>query len=337
MMKAIVVPVVGDVNEETAEVFFVNLGTVAGATIADGQATGTIVNDDAAAWTTSTAAEFLTGTVNTGAFITSSPDSDGGVTLMPSVRAEFTGTALPTGWTQSLKKGGSAKVAGDLLTIDFATVNQSTLYTVGRSVEFVATFSGAVNQLAGFTSAQFIVKTDGALYARSASSPISETKLVGNYFGAPHRFRIVWTTGRMQYEIDGNVVADHVWGSLPTQMPLQFADLTAVGGGSLVIDWVRATPYASAGTFTSKVYDAGESVAWIATEATATMPAGTEVVVTVRTGDSASPDASWSEFAQLDGSAAMAGRYAQYRVELKTTTPGATPVLERMVVTYERR
>jgi VCBS repeat-containing protein len=333
--KTVVVPVIGDVLEEKGEVFFLNLGSAAGATVLDGQGIGTILNDDAAAWTTSTVADFAGGTVDSGAFVLASPESDGSLTLTPSVRAEFTGTALPAAWSGTLKKGGVARVAGDVLTIDFATVNNTTIYTAGKAIEFVATFSGAVNQLAGFTSAQFIVKTDGALYARSTSSPVSETKVDGFVFNQPHRFRIIWTAGRMRYEVDGTQVADHVWGSLPTQMPLQFADLTAVGGGSLVIDWVRATPYAAAGTFTSKVYDAGESVAWMSANATATMPAGTDVIVTMRSGNTATPDGTWTAFAKADGSAA--GRYAQYRIELKTTAPAATPAVEKLVVTYERR
>jgi hypothetical protein len=282
-------------------------------------------------------ADFSPGTADSGAFITALDDGD--VTLLPSIRAEFTGTALPAAWTASLKKRGTAVLAGGLLTIDFATVSNTTIYKPGVAVEFVATFSGAVNQLAGFTSAQFITKSDGKLYARSVSTPMTETPLGTAYFGAPHRFRITWTTGRMQYEVDGTVVADHAWGSLPSQMPLQFADLMAVGGGSLVVDWVRVSPYAAAGTFTSPVFDAGEAVAWLGAEPTTTLPAGTKVVVSVRMGATPTPDGTWTAFAVVDASGAIegSGRYAQYRVELSTTSPEVTPVLHQMVVTYQRR
>jgi hypothetical protein len=341
--QQIAVTLAADREQEGDETFFLNLVQASDSPLARNQAVATVVDDDKPAlpmdWTTSTVADFTAGTLDSGAFILSSPESDGDLMLTPSVRNEFTGTALPTAWSASVKKGGFARVGGEVLTIDFATVNNTTLHTAGRAIEFVATFSGAVNQIAGFTSAQFIVKTDGALWARSATSPISETKLTdADYFGEPHRFRIIWTTGRMQYEIDGKVVADHVWGSLPTQMPLQFADLTAIGAGTLVVDWVRITPYASVGTFTSNVYDAGQNVAWMAAEATATMPAGTSVVVTVRAGKSANTsDGTWSDFVKLDGSGATIGQFAQYRVELKTTTAVATPVVQKILVKYEKR
>jgi hypothetical protein len=51
----------------------------------------------------------------------------------------------------------------------------------------------------------------------------------------------------------------------------------------------------------------------------------------VRAGASPAPDASWSAFAPIGASgdpAGAVGRYAQYRAELATGDPAATPVLD---------
>ncbi len=336
----VTVPVVADVLDEKSESFVVNLALPVGATIGDGQGIGVIEDDDAAAWTTSTVADFSTGTVDSGAFVASAPDGDGSLTLLPASRTEFTGTALPAGWSTSLKsKSGMVRVADDQMTIDYATVTSTTLYTVNRSAEFSAVFSGATNQYAGFGNAQFIVKADGVLYARSVSSTVTETPLGKTLFGAPHRFAIVWKTGSMVYEVDGQRVAEHLFGSIPTQMTLVFADVTAAGGGALVVDWLRVSPYASAGSFTSKVYDAGEPVAWLQASASARVPEGTGLVISIRTGGTPTPDGTWTPFSTLQAGGAMSGtaRYAQYRVEMNTTAVTATPVLNQMIVTYERK
>ena len=64
------------------------------------------------------------------------------------------------------------------------------------------------------------------------------------------------------------------------------------------------TPYATPCTFESRIFDAGAPVTWESASWTSDTPAGTSLTISVRTGDTASPDASWSGFKSLDDSGA---------------------------------
>jgi hypothetical protein len=105
----------------------------------------------------------------------------------------------------------------------------------------------------------------------------------------------------------------------------------------LTVDWLRLTPYASTGTFTSRILDGGSTVTWNTATWTADLPAGTAAVVSVRTGNTASPDSSWTGFTTVPTSGAVVGasaRYLQYRVTFTTSTPGQSPALRDLTVGY---
>jgi len=336
--KTIVVPVIGDTETEAAETFVLNLTQGSDAPLAKRQGIATIADDDVTAvaktWETSTLADFSAGLVETGGLVTDL--GDGAVTLLPANRTEFTGTALPAGWTSSLKsKSGIARVATDTLTLDFATALNSTIYRVNTMAEYRAIFSGAANQYGGFANAQFITKTAGELYARTlGSAGAVETPItVANLFGAAHRFGIRWTTAGISYTVDGAEVAFHPGSVIVTSMTLQFGDIAAAGGGALTIDWARVSPYAATGAFTSPIYNAGAGVTWLSATADAVKPAGTTVTLQVRTGSSPSVDGSWSLWS--DASLLAGGsQYIQYRLVLTTTVPDATPVVNGVTITY---
>ena len=96
------------------------------------------------------------------------------------------------------------------------------------------------------------------------------------------------------------------------------------------VNWMRLTPYASSGTFTSRVFDAGSVTGWGAATWNADMPSGTTQVVSVRTGNSPTPDATWSSFSPLASPGASVGanaRYLQYRVVSTTSDSSVTPTL----------
>ena len=49
----------------------------------------------------------------------------------------------------------------------------------------------------------------------------------------------------------------------------------AAGDGALSVDWIRSTPYAGSGTYTSSVFDAGDTAAWQKLTTTSSVPSGT--------------------------------------------------------------
>jgi hypothetical protein len=82
------------------------------------------------------------------------------------------------------------------------------------------------------------------------------------------------------------------------------------------------------GTFTSRILDAQQMVTWRSATLQAERPAGTAVTLRVRTGSTATPDATWTGWRTVPASGAIGGssRYLQYELTL-TGTAGATPVV----------
>jgi hypothetical protein len=256
---------------------------------------------------------------------------------------------LPAGWpTTVLTTGGTATLGDGALTVDGLSVNWGTTYTAGRSLEFSATFVPTANQNVGFgiTTAlippylMFGVKADGVLYARSvAPGQLLETPIAGQWFGAPHRFRIDWNAASVDYWIDGAKVATHAiafTGKTGSMRPA-ITD-SGIGDGAVKVDWIRMTPYAATGAYTSQVYDAGLAVAWQTLSFVADLPAGTKATIEVRTGDTATPDASWTPFRALASGDQIGtfARYAQYRVTLATSAAGSTPTIKEVALVFAK-
>jgi methionine-rich copper-binding protein CopC len=293
-------------------------------------------------FTDTTAADFGAGTPDANTAVVQT--GDGEVILKPTMDAEFSGAALPSGWTTtSLGSGSQASVSGGQLTLDGTLAGTSGLYTPGRSLEFTATFSGDPYQSIGLATnlnagpwAIFSTGPGGALYAETSSGASStNTLLTGNFLGGPHDFRIDWTSTGVVYSIDGVQVASHAIAITAPMRPV--ADDNNVGGGTLSVDWMRLTPYASSGTFQSQVFDAGSAVTWLDAQWAATVPTGTSLGLSVRMGNTPTPDATWTDFIPLAGSGAAIGgssRYIQYQVNLATTNSSQTPVLQAVTLEY---
>jgi hypothetical protein len=293
-----------------------------------------------ASFTDTTVADFSAGTPDANTYIAQT--ADGEVLLRPTVGAEFAGTALPAGWFSTpWGTGGSATVGGGVLTVNGARAGTSTLYGPGRSLEFVATFSGAAYQHVGFGTdfnsapwATFSTNTGGSLYARTHNgTTVTNTLLPGSWLGAPHRYRIDWNASSVVFSIDGTQVASHPVTITTSLRPLA-SDYT-VGGGTLSVDWLRLSPYATPGTFLSRIFDAGASVTWGTATWTADTPAGTSLTLSVRTGNTPTPDGTWTAFTALPSSGAPIGasaRYLQYRADLATTIAAQSPGLRDVTI-----
>jgi hypothetical protein len=291
-------------------------------------------------FTDTTVTHFSAGTLDANTYVAQT--ADGEVLLRATVDAEFAGTVLPTDWFSTTNgTGGSATVGSGVLTADGARAGTNTLYSPGRSLEFVATFSGAAYQHVGFGVtfqtppwAIFSTFTGGDLYARTGNGTTgTDTLIPGPWLGAPHRYRIDWTASSVVFSIDGTVVATHPVAITASLRPLA-SDYT-VGGGSLSVDWLRLTPYAAAGTFLSRIFDAGAVVPWGTAAWTADTPAGTSLTLSVRTGNTPIPDGTWTAFSVLPNSGAAIGgssRYLQYRADLATTAPAETPGLRDVTI-----
>ncbi len=96
--------------------------------------------------------------------------------------------------------------------------------------------------------------------------------------------------------------------------------------------------YVVSGIFTSSIYDANflatlKNIYW-----TATLPQGTSLTLQTRTGNTSTPDASWSDWSIIymnsgESITSPKGRYIQYRAVLQTTDT-VTPILQDVTITY---
>jgi len=292
--------------------------------------------------TDTTVADFGAGTTDGQEYIAQT--ADGEVILSPTAGSEFFGTSLPVDWSSTTwNPGGTAAVSGGALLVDGARAGTIASVPAGRSLEFVATFSGSAFQHVGFADtldaapwAIFSTFNGGGLFARTSSGGASiDTPIPGSLLGSPHRFRIDWTPTAVVYTVDGSVVATHAIAVAGPLRPLA-SDFT-VGSGIVSVDWIRMSPYAAAGTFVSRVFDASQAVDWGGLSWTAETPAGTSVAFFARHGDTAVPDATWSSFssvAQQGGAIGGRSRYAQYRVDLASADSNATPAIDDVTLGY---
>ena len=99
------------------------------------------------------------------------------------------------------------------------------------------------------------------------------------------------------------------------------------------------SPYPGSGTFDSRVFDAGvgQTADWGALSWNSATPAGTGIAISVRTGDTPTPDGTWSAFtpiASSGGDIPGSTRYVQYRAELTSSDPAQTPTLSQVSIGY---
>ncbi len=299
---------------------------------------------DLSVLTDDTVADFSAG--NTGANTYVSDSGNGELTLKPTAGSEFSGSSLPSGWSQRdvWNPGGSATVSGGNLIVDGASAGTDATYGPGRALEFEATFLNTPFAHVGFGVdyntdpdwAMFSVKPDGNLYARSNNGSEQETSLGAGLLGSPHDYRIEWGASEVRYYVDGSLVATHAISFGSTQMRPLASDFNT-GGGALTVNWLRMSPYPGSGTFTSRVFDAGSNAQWGPLSWEADTPAGTGIAIEVRTGNSATPNGSWSGWSPIAASGddmPTSSRYAQYRAVLTSGDPALTPTLSKVTLSF---
>ncbi len=161
----------------------------------------------------------------------------------------------------------------------------------------------------------------------------------GATFNEWHVFKIIWTQGRVEFFVDGALVATHTDVVITNPMRAAFYKSNYSEDTPFYIDWIRVTPYtATQGTYESPVVDAGAAdTEWFDLEWSGLAPAATSVRFETRTGETPAPGGSWSVWSPLDGDtvASPPGRYAQYRASLATTDPLASPVIDEIFLGRE--
>ena len=286
--------------------------------------------------------------------------SAGSVQLTRSLVTEgFDGAALPAGlaFTPWPMQTGSATLSTSTLVIEGGHVDSTRAFSPAPGVQvlqFDALFAGESNQHVGFgdvANGPFLIFTTGNsggdLFARTlppagggsdTTSPAISTLKPGFVATDLHTYRIEWSATTVKYYVDDLVtpIATHN-ATFPTAQPVVMSDATA-NTASLRIQSLSRMAFPSPGVFESRTFDGGSATAvWSAVTPTAVAPAGTTVAIATRTGQTPTPDASWSAYQPLSGGAVQspAGRYIQYQATLATTDDQVTPSLDKVQLDYD--
>jgi hypothetical protein len=276
----------------------------------------------------------------------------GSVRLKPATEG-FDGTSLPVGLTATpwAPPSGTVSVGAGVLAVDGARVQGATTYAPGEALEFSATFSGAAAQYVGFGDTLedgpwAIIGTGGggALGASTRAAPgatptfdpISVLDPAGE-----NTYRIEWSATGVNYyvNVDGapKLIASRPV-AIASQMRPIVSDYTA-DGRAVTVDSLARMIFATSGTYESNVKDAGDPRAlWGTLDSVVDTPAGTALVLQTRSGNTATPDASWSGYQPLGAGGAIespGARYIQYRALLSTANERVTPTLERVDLVYD--
>jgi VCBS repeat-containing protein len=296
--------------------------------------------------TDTTVADFTAGTLGTGLYL--GQGGDGELLLAPTVGTEFSGSALPVGWASApWSTGSNVTVSGGALRVDGSLVATDAFFGSGRALEFVGSFGSDPFQHIGFgqsynDSTPWAHFSSGGgslalgLWAKTNNGQgvAQSTQISGVSPSVPHRYRVEWRAAEALYFVDGQEVARHPI-TIGAQMRPAISDFN-VDSTRLTVDWLRMSPYAGSGTFSSRIFDAGSRIGWETLSWQAQGPTGTTLALSVRTGETATPDNSWSGWkpvASSGGQIGLAGRYAQYRAELASSNPDVTPLLEQVSFT----
>lgn len=287
-----------------------------------------------------TTIDFTAGTTDNTIVI---PDGNGAVALKPSVSEEFNGTTIPAGFTEGVFNPGSTTVVNGSITVDGTHIYSNNPFAPGTTLEFAAIFRQGSYQNIGFSVDQAFNGNpwlaigqglpDGNLYARASNG--ASINLGAGLLGTLHRYRIKWNETNFEFYVDSSATpAATISLAVSTSLYLQVSDVN-INDGALSVDWLRATPYVTNGTFTSRIADAGASTNWGVVKFTKETPVGATLAISVRTGNTTNPDdGSWSAFTGIDSGVAVgrSSRYLQYKAVFSTTNTFLTPVLKDLSI-----
>ena len=304
-----------------------------------------------ASFVQTTNTDFATGTTS-GTVITN--NSGGEVQLAASFSDDFNGSSLSaanwtsTSWASAGGGPASVTVSGGIATI-FGQEILSTTTTVGRPVEGRITIAAVANQQFGLATnltaaagnywAVFTTRnTTNSLNAEvNVNGTVTDVK-ISNLLSGYHVYKVQPTSTGFQFYVDG-VLKTTLSGTFPTGTATHIVVSAFKGSPSAGIkaDWVRFDDYTSGGTFVSKVFDATRVATWGTATFTGTLPAGTSILIETSTGNTATPDATWSSWQAVGSGGAIqspAARYIRYRITLITTDPTVTPILQDITITW---
>ena len=279
---------------------------------------------------------------NTGTDTRISPDGNGALIARPRDQQEFEGSTLPPGFSASSWSGSNTpQFGGGKVILNGVRIYSNVKYPTGTTIEFYAKFSDDNFENIGFAAdgnfsgpwaviGRDQIASKGYLYARSDNGgrELLGTNLTGQY----HRYKITLNSDNVEFFVDGVLAATIV--ETVSNSVILVSDFNA-NTLDLSVDWLRILPYTVSGTYLSAVFDAGAFTRWNNIFWNAIQPAGTNLNISVRTGNTAAPDGTWSDYVAVTngGSIDQISRYIQYKATLGSMDNKSTVVLQNILIT----
>jgi hypothetical protein len=295
------------------------------------------------AWTQTAVADFSAGTQSN----TTVLNTAGGEERLGQTFDDFTGTSLSSKWTTTiLVSGSSSTVANSIVSVKGREIRSATV-PVGTPIEGKVAFGSSVNEYFGLATdvsttvgnywAVFSTRSStNTLFARVNINGTSHDVSLGGLPSGFHDYLVQSVSGGYQFYVDGALKTTIAF-AIPTGTALKAVLSNTSTTVALQADWVRYGAYVSSGTFVSSVFDAGRLARWGKMSWTATLPAGTTMTVLTRSGNTATPDGSWSAWSSVSNGgtiASPAARYIQYEIVFTTTSSILTPTLSNISLTW---
>jgi hypothetical protein len=318
--------------------------TLSGATDANGNVMSPVswsFTTGANEWVQTSVVDFTAGTQSN----TAVTNEVGGQVQLAQTFDDFTGTTLGSAWatTSWASAGGgpaSVTVANSILSVGGAQV-ASAAVPVGTPIEAMASIAAAPYQHFGLATGLSAVAgnywaifstmgTTNTLFARVNINGATQDVSLGALPSGFHDYLIQPVGGGFQFYVDG-ALQTTINATIPTGTGIK-AVFSEFGGSPLAplqIDWVRYGAFASSGTFTSVIFNAGTAAVYASAIWDASTPVGTTMTVQVRTSSNGTTWSSWQTITDdMSISPTLSGQYVQYQVIFTTTNPALSPVLD---------
>jgi hypothetical protein len=258
---------------------------------------------------------------------------DGEVRLAVSFLDEFDGSQLAPDWTSgTYGSPGSAGVGGGQASVSNGWIqSSSTLSETAVTARLTFSPNGTPYLNFGFGSPGALnypwflfgipgFNTNGVYARTNVPGAFYQDQGVGSLLNGPHDFTIRRQSGRVIYEVDGDVVATHIFSHPATTAPLALWFSSGNASQTLAANWVRVEEYPASGSYTSDVIDAGGQVSWDSITADVDLPTGTGVTFSLRTSEDGNAWSGWTAPQALTGATQAVtiadGRYVQYELAL---------------------
>ena len=254
---------------------------------------------------------------------------------------DFEATSLPSGFGEGpvWNAGGLVSFPGGSVIVDGSKIYSTATFGPGTVLQFEAKYTAANFQNIGFASdgefgSPWIVigrgnQGDNNLYARNSEG--ASVDLGSGFLDSPHIYKIEWRADNsFAFYIDDALISTPAFAqTVSTNMNIILSDLDA-GGLSLTVNSISCGAYPTSGSFTSRIFDQGSNNTWGLAEWNISEPSGTAIAIEARTGNSSTPDGSWTAYVPLVNvePSGLSGQYLQYRATLSTSNPVISPVLE---------